>query len=841
MVSIDSRFPVTQTIMQPSFVNVQATLRHLPTSIPIMPTRFVGRQRELDEVSQLVKSTRLITLIGAAGCGKTRLAQRVADQIYPLYPEGVYWVELAPLDDPMLIPQALAAVLNLPEQTDAPVEAGLVKALEDRELLIILDNCEHLLNDTASLVSKLLSSTRVSVLATSREPLGIVGEQRYPVRPMALPDADLPLSELAKNEALRLFIERAQAVVPQFALTPQNGPVIAGICRRLDGIPLAIELAAARLNILTVEQIAARLHDRFHLFATAPHLTLTQHQTLYAAIAWSDRLLSPNEQAMLRRMAVFAAGCSLEIAVVVCGEDGSEQGQALTILSSLVDKSLVVADTTQGSEARYRLLEMIRQYAREKLIEAGEWETIHTRLLDYFVERSHALSLPSPFAQIAPTDLAWLEREYDNIRVALAWALEHHQIEAGLSIANAVYALWDVRNTVREGRLWYERFFVHLNDALPLALQVTALTNAAYLAMHFGDASAAFAWSRAAVTLCERSGEEGQAWIAYALTGVAGAARAAGDVDTLFQVNERIIPLAREAGDVLALGMSYYAHGVTTMVRGDYQAAHQLFHEALLAARRDDDFNRLALVLNAMGDLARCEGRFRQAATCYEESVAICRKFGALRELTTAEIGLVRAWVRLGECENACDLLRHNLSGHGARGDRYGILQALAAFSGWAAAVGLLTASVRLMAVVAHHEDSRQSLLDSAHEADQRDDAVYRETCLQQLGAATFEAEYNIGKILSLDQAVEFALSLAPPDIPAAAAQDIPGAALTRREREIVALIGRGFANGDIADRLVLSKRTVEKHIANILSKLGFDTRAQIIRWAVENDLLRQA
>jgi predicted ATPase/DNA-binding CsgD family transcriptional regulator len=837
MASIEGLFSVTQTIMQPSFDRAQAAPRRLPAWTPIMPTRFVGRRRELDEVSQLVKSTRLITLIGAAGCGKTRLAQRVADQVYPLYPEGVYWVELAPLDDPIRIPQALAAVLNIPEQTDNPVEAGVVSALQGRQVFIILDNCEHLLNDTARLVSELLTSTPVTVLATSREPLAIVGEQRYPVRPMALPDADLSLSELAENEAIELFIQRAQAVVPPFALTSQNGPVIASICRRLDGIPLALELAAARLNVLTVEQIAAHLDDRFNLFVTAPHLTLTQHQTLYAAIEWSDRLLSPNEQAMLRRMAVFAAGCSLEIAVAVCGEDGPEHGQALTILSSLVDKSLVVADTMQGSEARYHLLEIIRQYAREKLIAAGEWDAIHTRLLDYFVERSRAISLPSPFAQIAPTDLAWLEREYDNIRLALTWALEHHQIEAGLSIANAVYALWDVRNTVREGRLWYERFFMHLDDTLPLALRVIALTQAAYLAMFLGDPPAAFNWSRAAVALCESAGNHDPSLLSYALSGIAGAARAAGDVATLFQVNERIIQLQREAGDTLALGMSYYAQGVTTMILGEYQTAHQLLNEALLSARRDEDITRLIIVLNALGDLARFEGNFVQAVTCYEESLVITRKIGAVREMSTAEIGLARAWLRSGEFDRAYHLLRQNLSMHHAQADRYGILQGLAAFSAWAASVGLLTVSVRLMAVVSHHEDSRQALLDSAHVADQRDDDLYREHCLQQLGAATFEAEYNIGKILSLDQAVEFALNLAPPVIPAAAAQGARISVLTKREREIVALIGRGFANGEIADTLVLSKRTVEKHIANILSKLDFTTRSQLIRWAVENDL----
>jgi non-specific serine/threonine protein kinase len=804
-------------------------------TLPNIATSFVGRKQEVDEVMGLLTTSRLVTLVGTAGCGKTRLAQQVASQINGQFQDGIFWIELARLEDPLLVTQVVAVSLHTVEQADAPLVDSILDTIQHKQILIVLDNCEHLLTAVAPLVETLLrAAPQLRILATSREPLTLVGEQRFSVLPLSVPPVGLQLDQVRQADAIQLFVERARVIIPKFELTRDNVTSIIQICRQLDGIPLAIELAAARLNVLTVEQIAARLHDRFNLFVTASHLTLTQHQTLYAAVEWSDRLLSPPEQAMLRRMSVFAAGCSLETAEAVCSEDGSEHSQVLTILSSLVDKSLVIADTTQSSEARYHLLEIIRQYAREKLNAAGEWDAIHTRLLDYFVRHINAISMPSPYMPIAQTSLSWLEREYDNIRVALTWAVGHHQIEAGLSIANAVYALWDVRNTVHEGRLWYERFFVHLNETLPLALRVTALTQAAYLAMFLGDPPAAFNWSRAAVALCECAGNNDQSLLSYALSGIAGAARAAGDVATLFQVNERIIQLQREVDDLPGLGMSYYAQGVTTMILGEYQTAHQLLNEALLSARRDEDIPRLIIVLNALGDLARIEGNFVRAVTCYEESLVITRKIGAVREMSTAEIGLARAWLRSGEFDRAYHLLRQNLSMHHAQADRYGILQGLAAFSAWAASVGLMTASVRLMAVVSHHEDSRQALLDSAHVADQRDDALYREQCLQQLGTASFETEYNIGKILSLSLAVEFALNLVPP---IAASTDLAVDILTSREREIVALIGRGFANGEIASTLVLSKRTVEKHIANILSKLGFTTRAQIIRWAIENNL----
>ncbi len=813
---------------------------HPSARMPMMLTSFVGRAREVEELNQLLRASRLVTLIGAAGSGKTRLAQCVGDKVRNRYPDGLYWIELARLEDPMLLPQAIVTALRIAEQPDTSPLMMLLNELREKHALLILDNCEHLLSSCADLVYALVTATPITVLATSREALGVTGEQRYPVMPLPLPETDLPLADLQQNESVELFIDRAQTVLPQFRLTEENRVVVATVCQRLEGIPLALELGAARLNVLTIQQIAARLDDRFALLTAAPHLTHNPHSTLQAAIDWSYSLLSDREQTLLQRMSVFTGGCSLEAAEAVCSEDGSEHSQVLTILASLVDKSLVIADTTQSGEARYQLLEIIRQYAREKLIAVGEWDAIHTRLLDYFVRHTNTIPMSSPYMSIAPTSLSWLEREYDNIRLALTWALDHHQIEAGLSIANAVYALWDVRNTVREGRLWYERFLVHLNDTLPLALRVTALTQAAYLAMILGDPPAAFHWSRAAVALCESSGNDDQSLLSYALSGIAGAARAAGDVATLFQVNERIIQLQREVDDLPGLGMSYYAQGVTTMILGEYQTAHQLLNEALLSARRDEDIPRLIIVLNALGDVARFEGNFVQAVTCYEESLVITRKIGAVREMSTAEIGLARAWLRSGEVDRAYHLLRQNLSMHHAQADRYGILQGLAAFSAWAASVGLMAVSVRLMAVVSHHEDSRQALLDSAHVADQRDDDLYREHCLQQLGKASFETEHNIGKVLALALAVEFALSLAPPVIPAPDVQDMRVESLTRREREIVVLIGRGFANGEIADALVLSNRTVEKHIANILSKLGFTTRSQLIRWALENSLTAQ-
>jgi non-specific serine/threonine protein kinase len=344
------------------------------TNIPTVPTSFVGREHELTEVTQLLASSQLVTLTGAAGCGKTRLALRTAREASGQYADGAHWVELARLADPALIAQTVAKVLRVPEQADRPALEGLLEALEDRHLLLVLDNCEHLLNGCGQLVERLLAATDVSVLATSREPLSVGGEILYPVAPLSLPprphaghDAD----EISQFDAIQLFVERARAILPAFELTADNAGLVASICRRLDGIPLAIELASARVNVLALEQIASRLDDRFELLPPATHVTRSHHDTLRAAVDWSYDLLSEPEQILLRRLSVFAGGCSLASAEIVCAEEGIEKRQVLDLVSSLVDKSLIVAKTLQRGEARYSLLETIRQYAQEKLIASG--------------------------------------------------------------------------------------------------------------------------------------------------------------------------------------------------------------------------------------------------------------------------------------------------------------------------------------------------------------------------------------------------------------------------------------------------------------------------------------
>ncbi|MFW6184735.1 MAG: ATP-binding protein [Chloroflexota bacterium] len=410
-----------------------------PSNIPGLRTSFIGRRRELSEVGQLLASSRLATLTGAAGCGKTRLALRVAEEAGGRYTAGVYWVELARLANPALVAQTVAKTLRVPEQAERTALDGLVEALQGRELLLVLDNCEHLLSACRELSERLLAETPASVLATSREPLGLSGEKLYPVAPLATPPASLPPGDvdgIAQYDAVQLFVTRAQAIVPAFELTAENKGAVAEICRELDGIPLAIELASARVKVLTAGQIAARLDDQFELLPPTTPDTYSHHDTLRAAIDWSHDLLSEPEQALLRRLSVFMGGCSLNTAETVCAGEGVEPGQIVELLSSLVTKSIVVAETLRRSEARYTLLEPIRQYAREKLIASGERPAMRDRHLQCFLQLAEETA-PKLRGEYQQLWLEWLEGEYDNVRATLSWALENGPIEAGLRIAIA--------------------------------------------------------------------------------------------------------------------------------------------------------------------------------------------------------------------------------------------------------------------------------------------------------------------------------------------------------------------------------------------------------------------
>jgi predicted ATPase len=458
-----------------------------PNNLPVPGTSFVGRGEQIQEVRRLLARTRLLTLIGAGGCGKTRLALRAAADGSDAYADGIWLVELAGLTDPALVAQALAQAVGVREVPGRDLTDTLVDHLRERTSLLILDNCEHVVDAAAHVADAVLRvCPRVRIMATSREPLRSTGETTWRVPSLSVPLANAAtaadLETVLQFESVQLFIDRAQAALPDFELTSANAAALREICRRLDGIPLAIELAAARVRAFAVEQIAARLDDRFGLLTTGPRTAMPRQQTLRAAVDWSYALLSEPERALLRRLSVFAGGWKFEAAEAVAAGDGLQPYAVLDLLAQLVDKSLVLAEPQRGA-VRYRLLETIRQYARERLDEAGEAGCTCDRHLAYFLDLAEQAE-PKLRGPEARTVMDRLEEEHDNLRLAIDWALQTGG-DAALRLSGALAWFWWGRDHHSEGCRWLARALT--TTQVRSAARMKALNGAGWLAHHQRD------------------------------------------------------------------------------------------------------------------------------------------------------------------------------------------------------------------------------------------------------------------------------------------------------------------------------------------------------------------
>ena len=490
------------------------------TAAPGSLTSFVGRHSQVVEVTKLVGEGRLVTITGPGGAGKTRLAVEVGTHLQTSVPDGVWLVELAPLSDPSSLPRAVAAVLGVREHRPMPPTRGagaeasashverLVEYLGEKDVLLVLDNCEHLVEAAARLAGYLLARcSQLRILATSREPLAIPGEVQWPIPPMTIPAAGASQAELASSEAVRLFAERATAVQPSFTLTPETVRVVAGICRRLDGIPLAIELAAARVKVLPVTQIAERLDDRFHLLTGGSRTASARHRTLAALVDWSYDLLTQAERAGFEALSVFVGGCPLDAAEHVCDGNDIDPGDVIDIVAHLVDKSLLVAGQGIDGTARYRMLETLRQYGLAKLVAEGRVDHARQRHLEWGL----ALAEQAEPQMRGPAQRQWLDRlaaDHDNLRASLDWAIRQGNTEEALRLGGALAWFWWVRGHQREGRAWLEQALA-TNGGVDQATRVTALSWAGYLATDH-DLGRAISWGEDAVSASTGLDEAGQ-------------------------------------------------------------------------------------------------------------------------------------------------------------------------------------------------------------------------------------------------------------------------------------------------------------------------------------------
>lgn len=630
--------------------------------LPAQVTSFIGRDRELAELKGLLTKVRLLTLTGVAGTGKTRLSLQVAAELSDHFSNGVWLVELAPLSDPGLVPQAIGASLGLPEEPNRPLVETIADYLRDKSVLLVIDNCEHVLMSAAQVVERLMQRCpRLHIMATSRERLGIAGEMVYGVPTLSLPhppgeSAEIAPASLTESEAARLFVDRATFSYPHFLVTPQNAPAIARICHHLDGIPLAIELAAARVKALSPEQISARIDDRFLLLTGGRRTGLPRQQTLQATVDWSYDLLSEKERQVWRRLAVFARGWTVEAAeTVVAGPDLGRQ-EVLDLISQLVDKSIVNANLDSTGSVRYSLLETMRQYGWEKLAEAGETAALRSRHLHYFC---HLAEQAEPHLFVAAQQwLETVEENHDNFREALDWGMQSavdHSL--GSRLVGALWMFWYVRCFFNEGRQWAEaaiRGGANAAPAEPTTLaKVTA--GAARLAFSQGD-------YRRSVALCERCLDLQRdvviAWpfvIALQLLGNCYQYYL-GDLPRALDYHQRGLARARDSEEKWLLGLQLVNVGEAVQAHGDSERARALFEEGLALATEVGDRWVAALSLGNLGSQALLAGDTERAAPHLARSLALRHELRDKRGMAGCLEGMAILAQLAGSAERAARL-----------------------------------------------------------------------------------------------------------------------------------------------------------------------------------------
>src|SRR5215217_2660055 len=688
-------------------------------NLPLELSSFIGREREVAEVKRLLADRRLLTLCGPGGCGKTRLALAVAQDLAEGFEDGVWWVELASISDPELVALTVASALGVREAPDLSLTEVLVEYLRSRKTLLVLDNCEHLVETCADLANTLLRTCPdIEILATSREPLRISGESNLVVPSLSVPDPARtpPAGELVGYEAVRLFVERARAVDAGFAPTERNATAVARLCRKLDGIPLALELAAARMRVLSVEQISEKLEDPLRLLTKGSRTAAPRHQTLRATLQWSYGLLNEAERALFGRLSVFVGGFTLEAAEVVGAGEGVEAEEVLDLLSQLVDKSLVVSRAEAGGAVRHGILEPIRQFGREKLRETEEEPDVRRRHAAFFLALAEQAT---PELLRAEPQVGWLERwdeENGNLRGALSWALSADEIPTAARLCWVLWRFWWIRNQQPEGRRWIERVLLR-RDALPPPLLIRATIVAEVTAYAQGDDVAV---ERYVGELMELSREVGRDALAesFAQGGLGLMALARGDFEVATEHLEKALPLCHEACEDGLAAQVHVWLGTVLLLQGDHDGARLRFEEGLALGHSMGDRLSICNALFNLAQLALAEGDYEAAFRRFEEGIAPSEE--------------------LGDRGNIACILEALGVVAGARGEAIRAARLLGASEALISAIGL-----------------------RGHPYYRPDRALYERInagARSTIGDEAYEAAFSEGRAMSPEQAIEYAL-----------------------------------------------------------------------------------
>ncbi|QBJ97480.1 LuxR family transcriptional regulator [Rhodococcus sp. ABRD24] len=758
-------------------------------NLPEEVNSFVGRRLEIAEARRLLSESRLLTLAGPGGVGKTRLALRVAGDAQRAFVDGTWFVDLSQLHDADLLAQTVAGTLGLQDWSVRSPEAVLIDHLAARRALLVFDNCEHLVAPVAALTASLLRACPgLSILATSREPLGIGGEVVMRVPPLTVPDGSGSISSPAaasSYDAMVLFEERARTAVPSFRLTDDTSPVVARICERLEGMPLPIELAAARLRALSVNQVLERLSDRFRLLTMGTRTTPSRQQTLKLCVDWSYDLCTAREQWLWARLSVFAGSFELDAIEGVVADEPTD-GDLLDLVTSLVDKSILIREEADAT-VRYRMLDTLREYGRERLREDGEPTLLSRRHRDWY----EALVQGAQRDWIGPRQIEWvvrLESEQANLREAMEFCLgDPMSAGAAVRIPAGLYEFWIVRGQFNEGRYWLDRA---LGDGGPPTVDL-------------------------GVAMCVDS-------VLAALQR---------DIPASTVLAEKARRIADRVADPSLGALAAFARGCCAVARDDLDLGGVSLEQAAEFFRADGDDSRLIQVLYWLGFVVDTLGDPARSADLYDELLELADAHGETmwRAMAMSDYGFTM-W-RRGECERGTELLEQSLPQLRILGNQFGFAWCFEELA-WTAAEANPERAAVLMGVA----DTLFAATGSPM-ATFRTMVDYHDSCVRSavdaLGNKAYDAAFEWGKTMSLDEAIAYALGEQPPDILPSPTADSGG--LTPREREVADLVAQGMTNKAIAERLVISQRTVEGHVEHIRDKLGFKSRAQIAAWTVEH------
>ena len=762
--------------------------REQKTNLPIPLTSFIGRERDVERIQHRLAEYRLVTLIGVGGIGKTRLSQQTANQLIDNYADGVWLVELAALNDPTLVPQSVATVFGIQQgASQSTLVETLIHFLHTKTILLILDNCEHLLDACAELADKLLKSCpNLKILDTSREALGIIGEALYQIPSLTIPDIQQisTIEKLNDYESIRLFNERAQLVQMNFELTKENASSLVQICSRLDGIPLAIELAAVHIQTLSAEQIAEQLDQCFHILTGGSRTALPKHRTLQASIDWSWRLLDDSQQTLLRRLSVFAGGFIIEAVEQVCTGDSIELRQVAEILSQLVQKSLVVENQASGRGRRYRLLETIRQYALEKLIESGGEENTRTRHLKYYLL---LLEQAEPEFK-TPAQIEWnarLNEERDNIRAALEWAVKT-DVEAGLFISGRLARFWEDFD-LREGEQWLSKFLEALEShtyprarakalyaygiILHLTIQNSLLEKAAEECLALNRANgdrpgeidglillARFMWAsrniprarelyQQALDLSESVGDVWRKAFVLGHLGWLGK-------DWAFYWKEAVV-LLRKQGDLRLLQDVLGGMGWREVMNGDIESAQKNLDEAFQLSRASKLRRSMGHVLRGLSQIEILKGNFEKAYALIEEDIDTTIKLGHRMDYLWNRALLGHLNVKLGNIPEAREIFAETTREALIDKDDGGVVFTLQGMASLYVALGKHEIAARL---IGWADTTLEKINDFRLPLEQADVDKIIAACVAKMGEAAFSDAYDDGQKMSLDKAVVYAL-----------------------------------------------------------------------------------